>query len=325
MVLVCILEHKKQEKKLTYITKDKGYFHPETYINMKSTNEKKIIPKMFVEILEGIRNYQINGSGWYFKEVVQLEIHKVDYKPMKGLSFILLPDFIKKKIAVINIENKDDKKCFQWSILRHLHPADFHKERITGLKQYENELNFKDIDFPVKLKDIEEFQKQNPDLKGINVFSINENNKFYPLHINKKDCQDTIDLLLFEQDGKSHYCLISNFSRLISSQVTKDTNRKKYFCNKCLSVFFDENKFQTHIEYCSRNETQRVKMPLKNSKLYLKNYFKTLPVPFVVYADFERFTKLINSCNPYPHDSFTMQYQNHEPSGFCLYLKEPTD
>ena len=44
--------------------------------------------------------------------------------------------------------------------LRHLHPADFHEERITGLKQYENELNFKDIDFPVKLKDIEKFQKK---------------------------------------------------------------------------------------------------------------------------------------------------------------------
>lgn len=75
---------------------------------------------MFVEILEGIRNYRISGGGWYFKEVVQLEIHKVHYKPMKGSSFIPLPDFIKKKFAVINIENKDDKKCFQWSILRHL-------------------------------------------------------------------------------------------------------------------------------------------------------------------------------------------------------------
>ena len=63
MVLVCILEHKKQEKKLTYIIQDRGYFHSETRINIESINEKKIIPKMFVEIQEGIRNYQINGSG----------------------------------------------------------------------------------------------------------------------------------------------------------------------------------------------------------------------------------------------------------------------
>ena len=113
MVLVCILKHQKQEKRLTYITQDKGYFHSKTYINIKSTKEKKIIPKMFVEILEGIRNYQINGSGWYFKEVVQLEIHKVDYKPMKGSSYISLPDFIKAKRAVINIGNRRDNKCFK--------------------------------------------------------------------------------------------------------------------------------------------------------------------------------------------------------------------
>lgn len=29
----------------------------------------------------------------------------------------------------------------------------------------------------------------------------------------------------------------------------------------------------------------------------------------------------MSSCNPYPHDSFTVQYQKQEPSGFCLYLK----
>ena len=50
-----------------YITQDKGYFHSETFINIESTNEKEVIPKMMKEVLEGIRNYQINGSGWYFK------------------------------------------------------------------------------------------------------------------------------------------------------------------------------------------------------------------------------------------------------------------
>ena len=229
---------------------------------------------MFVEILEGIRNYQINGSGWYFKEVVQLEIHKVDYKPMKGSSYISLPDFINNKKAIINTENKKDDKCFQWCILRLPHPRQRYKEVISDLKQYEHELNFKDIDFHIKLKDIEKFQKQNPQLKGINVFSVNENNKIYPLDINKKDCQDTIGLFLYEQDGKTHYSVTANFSRLVSSQATKDTKRKKYSCKKCLSVFFDPNKFQTHTEYCSKNETVIIKMSPKNMKLFFNNYFK---------------------------------------------------
>ena len=33
-------------------------------------------------------------SDWYFKKVVRLEIHAVEYKPMRGSSYIPLPDFI---------------------------------------------------------------------------------------------------------------------------------------------------------------------------------------------------------------------------------------
>ena len=64
-------------------------------------------------------------------------------------------------------------------------------------------------------------------------------------------------------------------------------------------------------------------MPPKNSKIFFKNHKRKLLIPFVVYADFECFTKPIKTCNPYPNESFTMQYQKHEPSGFCLYLKGP--
>jgi len=41
-------------------------------------------------------------------------------------------------------------------------------------------------------------------------------------------------------------------------------------------------------------------------------------VPIVVYADFEAFTKAIDSFQPEPDRSFTKAYQKHEPSGFCL-------
>ena len=40
---------------------------------------------MIYEIL-AILNYQRNDSGWYFKEVLWLEVHTVDYKPIKNPS-----------------------------------------------------------------------------------------------------------------------------------------------------------------------------------------------------------------------------------------------
>ena len=62
-------------------------------------------------------------------------------------------------------------------------------------------------------------------------------------------------------------------------------------------------------------------MPPKNAILQFQNHYKKLPIPFVVYADFECLTKPLSTCEPYPYDSYTYSYQKHEPSGFCLYLK----
>ena len=56
-------------------------------------------------------------------------------------------------------------------------------------------------------------------------------------------------------------------------------------------------------------------MPPKNSFLFFKNYFKKFPIPFIVYADFECFTKPMNNCESDSKNSFTMEYQKHEDSG----------
>ena len=116
---------------------------------------------------------------------------------MRGSSYIPLPDWIMRKKAIINIQN-EDKKCFIWCILRYLHPTKKNNNtRLTDFKKYENSLNSKGIDFPMKLKDILKFENLNPSLPGINVFAVSENNKFYPLRMAKKDCQSTIDLVFF--------------------------------------------------------------------------------------------------------------------------------
>ena len=281
---------------------------------------KVILSQMLREILVTLAVYQKKGTGWYFKEVISLEIHIVEYKPMRGSSFIPLPNFIKKKNAIINIKNEDDK-CFLWSVLRYLHPKEIHGERLTDLKKYENDLNFKGIDFPVKVKDITKFENNNPDLPGINVFSVNDNDKIYPLRHNQKDCQKSIDLFLFSEEEKQHYSLIKNFSRLVISQYTSHRSSKIFFCKKCLSHFTQEDLFEKHLKYCSKNETVAVKMPRENTILKFQNHHKKLLIPFTIYADFECFTVPVNSCRPNSDKSFTQGSQKHEPRGYCLYLK----
>ena len=320
-VLVCMMEKMEGDYKLRFEVQDKAYFHSFTYINLESTDVKELLSKSINNIIEKITIYQLNGSGWYFKEVIQLEIHTINFNPMKGSSYIPLPDWIMRKKAIVSIRNKDSK-CFLWSVLRYLHPREKNDCRLSDLKQYENELNIpKGFTFPVKIKDITKFESLNPGIPGINVFSVNNDKNFYPLRMAKRDPQKSIDLFLYEEDGKFHYSLIKNFSRLFRSQITSRTNEPIQICKRCFTHFTKEELLEKHIKYCSNNQTVAVKMSKPNTMLYFKNYHKQLPIPFVVYADFECFTKPMNTCSPNPKDSYNYNYQKHEPSGFCFYVK----
>ena len=88
MILVSLMEKQLLDKKegVIGLVEDKAYFNSETNINLESTDEKRILASDIGGILNNIDEYQRNGSGWYFKEIVSLEIHTVEYKPMNGSS-----------------------------------------------------------------------------------------------------------------------------------------------------------------------------------------------------------------------------------------------
>ena len=89
--------------KLSITVQDKAYFQSDTHIYLEQTDVEEIRALVIYTILAKISIYQQNGSGWYFKEVVRLEIHTVDYKPMmRGSSYIPLPDWITRKKAIVN-------------------------------------------------------------------------------------------------------------------------------------------------------------------------------------------------------------------------------
>ena len=318
MLLVCIMEKQyiKQNIGIIELEEGKTYFFSGTHLNLKSTDVDELIQLCKDGIDGHIESYTEKGSGWYFKEVEKLEIHTVEFNPTKGSSYIPLP----QKKAIVNIKNKDEK-CFLWCILRYLYPRDRDEERIKDLKKYEFSLNTKGITFPMKLKDITKFEKLNPEIPGINVFSEDDRMSIYPLRMAERDCKNTIDLFLHEEDGVSHYSLIKNFHRLIKSQKTKSKDGEIFICKKCFTHYTKEELLEKHIKYCSNNQTVAVKMPEPDTMLHVKNYYKKLPIPFVVYADFECFTKPMNSCSPNPKESYNYNYQKHEPSGFCFYIK----
>ena len=130
MIMVCEMEEQIIEKSKTTYEQDNAYFQSRTHINLEKTEVKVFLKEMIIEILGNLIIYQKKGTGWYLKKVNSLEIHIVEYKPMKGSSFIPLPNFIMRKKAIINMENEDDK-CFLWSILRYLNSREKHSTRIN--------------------------------------------------------------------------------------------------------------------------------------------------------------------------------------------------
>jgi len=200
-----------------------------------------------------------------------------------------------------------------------LNPVTDHPERITKqLKEQAETLNFINMSFPVKLKDkgIDKFEKQNATI-SINVLGYDDENKICPLRNSNKDERlHEVNLLLLED---KRYVLISNMSRLLTSQKNKHTE-KRHFCLRCLNSFTIEEVLKKHNKYCQKNGVVKITLPEKGTILEINDFNRSNKVPIVVCADFECFTKLIQSCQPDLDKSFTEKYQKHEPSEFCYYV-----
>ena len=96
---------------------------------------------------------------------------------------------------MINVQNIDDNKCFKWCLVRYLISADHHPARITKVgKDFTKTLDFKDINFSDKIRDIHKIENKN--FIGINVFGY-ENKDKYPIYVSKKCCEEKhVDKLL---------------------------------------------------------------------------------------------------------------------------------
>ena len=318
IILNCLM--KRIDLKTGEETKVEAAFHSGVKTNLLGTNEKKLLNVMFEEVLENMAQFQRRGSNWRFVEVLKLEIHLVSFVPLKGNSWIPLPETISKKKAVINMKNEDNE-CFKWCVTRVLNPVEHHPERITqDLWRQSEELRWKGIEFPMKIDQIDKFERMNERI-SINVFYYDRG--VFPLRIPEVEKEHQIDLLLITSGGdedneeKKHYCLIKNLSRLLSSQVTKH-EKHLVFCRRCLNHLPNEEKLNIHKEYCSQKDSVKIVMPKEGKNILFRNQNRMMKLPIVVYADFEAFLENIDSCEPNSRSSFTEKYQMHKPCGFCF-------
>ena len=296
------------------IVEKSAYFNSasQTIINQMEINEALQMSKQ--NILNKIAQWISEGSGWTVQSVDNHYLNIAKYEPMKGSSYIQLPNELRNsKKGLINMKNEDNE-CFRWCHIRHINPQDKYPQRIKKIdKQYVEKLDYSGVEFPVGVKHYNKIEKHNS--ININVFGY-ENKQPYPIYVSKEKYEDHMELLLVTEKENKHYVLIKDFNRFMYNQ-TKHEHRK-HFCMHCLQCFSSDRVLSNHKDICIQvNGTQAIKMPNKdNNILKFNNFHKQQPVPFVIYADFEAITEKIHGCQQDGNKSYTEAYQRHTDCGY---------
>ena len=275
---------------------------------------------------EGLET-KMKGSSYIFERVDLLEynLHKISLNI--GNSYIDPPKWLKYKGLITNPKNTKDNKCFQYALTAALNYRNIvlHSERISKLKLFIDNYNWKDIEFPSHSKDWRKFEQNNNTIasKILYIPYIPYNTKeirqaYISKHNDERDNQ--VNLLMIT-DGTTnwHYLAIKNISGLLTG-ITLNHNGD-FYCLNCLHSHRTKSKLKKHEKICKNHDFCNLKMPDANKNiLQSKPRKKSLKHAFAIYADLECLLLKMNTCNNNPNKSYTTVKELHKPSGYSLLM-----
>ena len=324
----------------------------QSYSTMKMAIKKSRSTWRWIQLIDGFRilkNMEVGGDWTVWIESL---FTAANTHPSQDLPTSLLQNSSKAVMRFVNIRNKDDL-CFLYSILAHIHPTDPHPNRVNHYTPFLHKLDYSGLTIPLKLRQIRKFEDQNPQIFVNVLYHDQETYTIMPLRVTKyRNRQHHVNLFLLDDDGaknkqcgtenpptdtsngtsvgeteaepkpKYHYTLVRNLSTLVR-QDTK-SNGTQYVCPYCLHVFYENVKsYEIHLIDCKIHKPQVIKLPdpsdEKKNSVSFRNVFKSFPVQFCLYVDFECFLGESDG-------SRKNVQQIHEVSGSCMLrvLTKPT-
>jgi hypothetical protein len=287
-------------------------FRSNMYEVMTLTEIDDAINQALSDLIHEIEEYSQNGSGWLFIRNIKLHINIYSYQPIRGSSFIELPQIIADKQACINIKNKDSK-CFLYSIIAHDHPQKKNANRVSHYVKYAEEYKEWKKEYPMKLNDIGKFEEQFN--KSINVYSYEIKGQkvlLHPLHITSKvitDSNNFINLLLVKDGENTHYVLIKSMSALLYQNYNGKGHGAVHLCPCCFKTYRTKALLNSHLQNgCARfgEHTEHPNKEKASDYVKFKSIHKMLKKPFIIYADFE---SILQPCEKKTKKS--TKYQKH--------------
>ena len=293
----------------------------EEFMNGGDTDE--IIKELFRSLLQ---RYQENlqekmkGSDFAFDAVNYLyyDLNKISIS--KGGSYIDSPKWLKDKKSTINPKN-NDYKCFQYAVTLALNhdKIDRNPQRISKIKPFIEEYNWKDIDFPSTSKDLKKFELNNE--VALNILYVPHNTKKIEIAYKSKHnlTREKQIILLMVSNGENwHYLVVKSLSRLLTG-ITSN-HKEDFYCLNCFHSYRMKNKLETHKKICENRDYCCVEMPSKdNNTIKINHGEKSIKLPFAVYADLECLLEKMSTCYNNPEESSTTKINKHTPSGYAIF------
>ena len=159
-----------------------------------------------------------------------------------------------------------------------------HPERISNIEPFIDKYNWKDIDFPSRVKDRKNFE-QNNEIIALNILYLPHNTKQIRLHTNQNITGNQVILLMITIGKKWHYLAVKNLSRLLRGKIS---NLIEIFIN-CFHSYSTRNRLKKHERVCNDHDYCHLAITNKDNKTLEYNHGeKSLKAPFFILVDTER-------------------------------------
>ena len=315
---------------------------------LESDQLEVILHSLMNEFRERIETKLQLASNFIFEKLIHADVIFLDYRPVRGLNFVQLPEYLKKfHQCLTNIQNRDSL-CIVYCVLAKMFPCQgSNKHRPSKYLDKWARIDSSGLQVTNKLRSKSEFMSDAKILErdnqflSINIFIPDEDNKSilpYKLSDRSKYTFDElgnctvnddlieIDLLLISQNDNYHFVSISKFSTLIQ-RLNSRSNEVRVACRRCLWTFQDEAHLRDHMECCLQQDAQVCRMPKPGSVYKFTAVHKSLPKSFTLYYDFECYQKKVQGCAkkpldpdfipPYPWMKFEYQLKHAQFCQLC--------
>ena len=293
----------------------------EEFMNGDDTNE--IIKSLFESILQRFEeNLQekMRGSDFEFDSINFFNYNFNKTSIYRGGSYLDSPNWLKDKKSTINPKN-NDLKCFQYAATLALNFDNInnHPEKISKIRPFIDQYNWKDIDFPPTNKDWKKFELNKK--VALNILYIPHNTKKIQLAYRSKynlTYNKQVILLMITDGEKWHYLVVNNLSRLLRG-ITSNHNAD-FYCLNCFHSYRTKNKLEARKKICENHDYCHVEMPIKGNNTIKYNHGeKSIKMPCTIYADLECLLKKMSTCQNDPNKSSTTKINKHTPSGYSIF------